>query len=300
MGEVFTFRIGEEDSGRRVDDFLASRFGGLSRMRLANVVARGACRVNHVEAQSGNRLSAGDVVVIELEFSTATAMTPEPIPIEIIFEDDHIIVLVKPSGLLVHPTRQVKSGTLANALAYHLNRVQLDSTLRVEAESPNARSETGDSQPAVRPGIVHRLDKATSGLMVVAKTSRALTVLWRHFARRMVEKRYLALVHGEVGDSEGTIIAPIGRDENRRPRWGVLEGGKHAETRFHVVERMANGTLIELEPVTGRTNQLRIHCAHIGHPIVGDAERWGEGDAGIREDGVAASPCPRVSASRSS
>jgi 23S rRNA pseudouridine1911/1915/1917 synthase len=118
--------------------------------------------------------------------------------------------------------------------------------------------------------MVHRLDRATSGLIVIAKTPRALTVLSRHFRKRLVEKRYLALVFGDVEEESGSISAPIGRDPDQLPRWRVMESGKVAETRFTVLERLERATLLELEPVTGRTNQLRIHCAHIGHPIVGD------------------------------
>src|SRR5262249_15626694 len=116
----------------------------------------------------------------------------------------------------------------------------------------------------------HRLDRATSGLIVVAKTPRALTVLSRHFRKRLVEKRYLALVNGELEQEAGAINTAIGRDPDQQPRWRVLERGKPAETRFKVLERLERASLLELEPVTGRTNQLRIHCAHIGHPIVGD------------------------------
>ncbi|HSB10055.1 MAG TPA: RluA family pseudouridine synthase, partial [Blastocatellia bacterium] len=192
-------------------------------------------------------------------------MYPEPIPLEIVHEDEQIVVLLKPSGMLVHPTIGVKTGTLANALAYHLNKRMIE-----EGEWPDPRSSTPNSQRSVRPGLVHRLDRATSGLMVIAKTPRSLTTLSRHFRRRLVEKRYVALVWGDVELDAGTIDAPIGRDPDGRPRWRVMEGGKGSETRFRVLERRRAATLLELEPVTGRTNQLRIHCARIGHPIVGD------------------------------
>ncbi|MGB8508965.1 MAG: RluA family pseudouridine synthase, partial [Pyrinomonadaceae bacterium] len=122
----------------------------------------------------------------------------------------------------------------------------------------------------VRPGLVHRLDRATSGLMVVAKHQRALSILSRHFHARLVEKRYLALVRGSPAEDFCEISAPIGRDAEAHPKWRVMEDGKHAETRLRVLERRRDVTLVELEPVTGRTNQLRIHCAHAGHPIVGD------------------------------
>jgi 23S rRNA pseudouridine1911/1915/1917 synthase len=274
MNQVYKFTISDRDRGRRLDEVLAARFGFVSRMRLANLVAAGACVVNNEPAQSGRRLRVGDLIEFELVDSGPTSMSPEPTPLEIVHEDDEILVVVKPAGMLVHPTMQVKSGTLANALAYHLNRrtpevARIGDRNQPTGEDPEPISP--DSMPAtIRPGLVHRLDKPTSGLMVVAKTARALRVLWRHFNRRMVEKTYTALVHGEIEDDFGTIVAPIGRDTTRKPFWGVLETGKPAETRFKVVERFGGFTLVEMEPVTGRTNQLRIHAAHAGHPIVGD------------------------------
>ncbi|MCA1613694.1 MAG: RluA family pseudouridine synthase [Acidobacteria bacterium] len=209
---------------------------------------------------------AGDRVGLTVEDDAAPgAMTPEPMPLDIIHEDAHLLVVVKPAGVLVHPTRGVKGGTLANGLAHHLNA-----------------SRGADELAAfVRPGIVHRLDRETSGLLAVAKTQRALSSLSRLFQRRRVEKRYLALVSGRVAAGPSTIEADIGRVEEGTPWWRVVEaGGRAAETRLRVVEARASTSLVELEPVTGRTNQLRIHCAHAGHPIVGDA--WYGGRAGPR------------------
>lgn len=199
-------------------------------------------------------------------------MTPERAPLEVVHEDEHIVVVVKPSGQLVHPTRGVKRGTLANALAYHLNRTHI-SEGGVMIDDSYALI---NHHSFVRPGLVHRLDRDTSGLLVVAKTQGALSRLSQHFQRRLVSKRYAAVVAGLVEQDELTIDAPIGRDEDARPRWRVLESGKEAETRLRVIERGAGRTLVELEPVTGRTNQLRIHCAHAGHAVVGDALYSGE------------------------
>jgi 23S rRNA pseudouridine1911/1915/1917 synthase len=287
------FVVGAESDGRRLDEFLAERLHGLSRMRIAGLVAAGACAVNGAAAHGGWRLRAGDVVEPAFALEGPNAMTPEPLPLAVVYEDAHLVVVDKPAGMLAHPTRGVKSGTLANALAYHLNRLRIaDCALRNEegdaASTPESaspsESSTSDGQsfnatnpPSAvpspqwtRPGIVHRLDRATSGLMVVAKTQEALSRLSRHFHRRLVEKRYLAVVHGLVGADELTICAPIGRVAERAPAWGVTETGKPAETRLRVVERGRGLTLVELEPVTGRTNQLRIHCAHAGHAIAGD------------------------------
>lgn len=257
------FRVDEASAGRRLDEFLAARLHHLSRMKIETLLTRGACAVNAVVRHAGHRLAAGDAIEVALTNGREpNSMTPEALPLDIVHEDADLLVVVKPAGMLVHPTRGVKTGTLANALAHHFNQSR--------------------SADFIRPGIVHRLDRATSGLMVVAKTQRSLSILSRHFHHRLVEKRYLALVRGVVAADEMIIEAPIGRDPeaSAQPFWKVLETGRHAETRLRVIERRSATTLVELEPVTGRTNQLRIHCAHIGHPIAGD--EWYGGDAHAR------------------
>jgi 23S rRNA pseudouridine1911/1915/1917 synthase len=308
MGMKSRFQVGAESSGQRLDEFLAERVETLSRMHIAALLARGACSVNGEESRAGRRLRAGDAVEVGVACGVANSMTPERAPLEVVHEDEQIIVVIKPAGLLVHPTRGVKRGTLANALVYHLNRLRIaDCGLRIDEDgfsndeggltedevkrgshpSSNPQYEIRDPKSKspqseiripqlIRPGIVHRLDRDTSGLMVVAKTRDALSRLSQHFQRRLVEKRYAAVVAGRVEREELTVDAPIGRDEDARPRWLVTESGKRAETRLRVVERRGERTLVELEPVTGRTNQLRIHCAHAGHAIVGDTLYAGE------------------------
>ncbi len=283
------FQVGVEAAGQRLDDFLAERVATLSRMHIAALLARGAVEVNGDAASAGRRLCAGDAVEVCNAGEVLNSMTPERAPLEVVHEDEHIVVVVKPPGQLVHPTRGVKRGTLANALVYHLNRMRIaDCGLQIdegglsedeESASPhpsNPQAEIRNPQSLVRPGLVHRLDRDTSGLMVVAKTQAALSRLSQHFQRRLVEKRYTAVVAGRVEPEELTVNAPIGRDEEARPRWRVMESGKYSETRLRVVERRGARTLVELEPVTGRTNQLRIHCAHAGHSIVGDTIYSGE------------------------
>ena len=273
----FQFRITHEESGQRLDEFLASRVGSISRMRIATLLEKGACLVNQTVAVAGYHVASGDLIEVAFDHDTPTAMSPEPIDLEIIHEDPHLLVVVKPAGMLVHPTRGVKTGTLANALAWHLNRSHLENVGRLVDSKTDSFFDVPDVPSVVRPGLVHRLDRATSGLMVIAKTQRALTILSRHFHRRLVEKRYLALVHGNVSQDSFEIISPIGRDAERRPRWSVMESGRHAHTRIEVRHRMGEATLVELEPVTGRTNQLRIHCASVGHPVVGDDLYGGAG-----------------------
>jgi 23S rRNA pseudouridine1911/1915/1917 synthase len=244
--------VGPDEAGLRLDAFLAGRFGEISRMRLRQAIAEGEVTVNGVGQTAGWKLRAGDVVQVEFGDVGPTAMTREAIPVPILFEDPHLVVVEKPAGMVAHPTAHWRGGTLVNALAYHFNR------------EPGA--------PVVRPGLVHRLDRLTSGLMVVTKSDTMLSRLTAQFHDRQVEKRYMALVYGEIPGDEGSISAPIGRDASLRPRWGVRPEGRPAETRFRVAERLPGWTLLEMEPVTGRTNQLRIHAAHAGHPIVGDPE----------------------------
>lgn len=203
------------------------------------------CLVNGTAQLPGYCLRPRDCIEIELDRNAPTAMTPEPLSLTVLYEDEWLIVVDKPAGMLVHPSRDVKSGTLANALAHHFGS-------------------------GVRPGFVHRLDQATSGVLLVAKSSAILTHLARDFQSRMVGKQYLARVAGVVAHDQ-MIDAPIGRDGAEQPPWNVRADGKSARSRLRVLEQDATESLLELEPLTGRTNQLRIHCAHIGHPIVGDA-----------------------------
>ena len=275
----------------RLEDFLFERFPGLSRMYLRGIVRDQKCEVNGRLENVGYRLRAGDFLEVELDLTRENSMRPENVPLDIVYEDEHLVVVNKPAGMLVHPTNRDKNGTLLNALVFHLNaergtrNAEFDgSQARCEDELGNA-DQAGTSNSAfrvphsalgafIRPGLIHRLDKQTSGLIVIAKSIRAHRSLSRQFQRKFVEKKYLALVDGVVGKDEGSIVAAIGRFADEK-RWGVKEGGKHSETRFRVLERRADSTLLELEPVTGRTNQLRIHCASIGHPIVGDVSRGG-------------------------
>ncbi len=256
----------------RLDLFLFDEITTVSKMYLRNSVKKGECKVNgNIEMRGGYHLKKGDLVEIEVDLEAETAMKPENISLEIVFEDEEIIVVNKPAGMLVHPTFAQKTGTLLNALAFYFNNKNqlriIDYELRGKV---NVRSAIPNSLPKiVRPGLVHRLDRETSGLMVIAKTKRAHGILSDHFGRRLIKKKYLALVEGNVENDYGIINAPIGRFEDEK-NWGVKADGKFSETLYRVLERFSKKTLLELEPVTGRTNQLRIHCAFLGHPIIGD------------------------------
>ena len=223
-------------------------------MYIRDVIRREKCQVNGRVENKGKRVSSGDFVEIELELERENAMRPESIPLDILYEDDEIVAINKPAGLLVHPTHREKTGTLLNALSYYLNRDQEENT--------------------VRPGLVHRLDKETSGLMMVAKNTRSHRILAGQFQRKTVVKYYLALVKGVLIEKEGTIDAPIRRFAEKK-EWSVSADGSPATTLYRVLQANDEASLLELRPITGRTNQLRIHCAFIGHPIVGDVKRGG-------------------------
>lgn len=256
MSERFEFQVQPKDFKKRLDEFLFAEFPFLSRLYLRELVRDEKCAVNGRWESRGYLLRTNDFIEIEVDRARQTSLQPEAIPLDIIFEDAEFLVVNKPSGMLIHPTVRIRTGTLLNALAHHLNV---------------SKEEAADFR---RAGLVHRLDKGTSGLVVIAKTGRAHRILCSHFQRKLVEKRYFALVEGVVAENAGTIDAPIGRFAEER-LWNIKEDGKRAVTNYWVKKRFGDKTLLELEPVTGRTNQLRIHLAHVGHPIFGDIKYGG-------------------------
>jgi len=236
----------------RLDEFIAKELPKLSLTRIRRLITEGDVLVNGTASLKGERLNRHDKVSVKLFAAEKSAATPEPIPLDILYEDADLIVVNKPVDLLVHPSNSEKSGTLLNRLAYYFWE-----TL---------------GEP-VRPGLVLRLDRNTSGVIVIAKTPRAHRTLSKHFRERWVKKMYVALVSGVVKQDSGEIDAPIGSNPDKWPHWGVLpveQGGRTAHTRYRVKQRFARHTLLELEPLTGRTHQLRIHCQLLGHSIVGD------------------------------
>jgi len=246
----FEFEAGAEK--QRLDEFVATRLPKISLTRIRRLIAEGDVLVNNEKSLKGVRLQPGDRVSVKIFAAEKSSATPEAIPLDILFEDEHIIAVNKPAGLLTHPSNTEKSGALTNALAWHFWQT---------AGEP------------IRPGLVHRLDRNTSGVMIIAKTPRAHRTLSKHFRERWVKKFYLALVSGRVEKDSGEIDAPIGSDPKVWPHWRIIpesEGGKSARTIYRVKRRFKAHTLLELEPLTGRTHQLRIHCDLIGYPIVGD------------------------------
>jgi len=252
MPESLTVEPGA--AGRRLDLWLVTKLPDLSRTRLKALVAGGRVSVDGRAVKASTRLKAGQRVVVDIPPAPPETLTAESIPLRVIYEDSDVLVLDKPARLVVHPGAGQRTGTLAHALLAH------------------APSTAGVGGPR-RPGIVHRLDKGTSGLLVVAKSPRAYARLTEQLAARRVTRRYLALVHGELRQAEGTIDAPIGRHPRHRTRMAVLPPGKgkRAVTRFRLLERFKGFTYLEAQLETGRTHQIRVHLASLGHPVVGDA-----------------------------
>ena len=255
--EVQTFKIDSHDAGSRLDAYLASHIEGWSRARLQRLIEAEDVLVNGKAAKPSYKLREHDELEVELIAPVSTSFVPEPIPIEIVYEDETLVVVNKPAGLVVHPAAGIHSGTLANALAYHFQQLP-------------------DSGAGVRPGIVHRLDRDTSGLLVVAKTEAALEYLSDQFRDRTVFKSYVALVHGRVGADSGRIDQPLARDPSNRTRMAVVRGGRSALSLFRVRQRLDRFTLLDVELKTGRTHQIRVHLAWLKHPVVGD-ETYGAG-----------------------
>jgi 23S rRNA pseudouridine1911/1915/1917 synthase len=250
-GKRFVFEVAEAESGERLDVFLSEQDISLTRSQVKRLADEGKVWVNSLNTKAGYRLRTGDSVVILKEAPREYSLVPEEIPLDILFEDKAIVVVNKPPGMVVHPAAGNYQGTLVHALLFHCKDL----------------SGIGG---VLRPGIVHRLDKNTSGLMVVAKSDQAHTGLVKQFKKHLVKKDYRALVHGDV-KAEGVVDLSIGRHPVDGKRMSTKSRrGKEALTRWKVVERYGPATLLDIEIETGRTHQIRVHMNAVGHPVVGD------------------------------
>jgi 23S rRNA pseudouridine1911/1915/1917 synthase len=262
--EERVFIVPAEAAGMRLDKFLADHLADISRSRIQGWIEEGRVTLDGRPARPSTRLDPGQRVRVFIPPPEEVRILPEPIPLDILYEDEHLLVINKPAGMVVHPAPGHTSGTLVNALLARFPAwAELDWW-----ESEEDEEEAGADYP--RPGIVHRLDKDTSGLLIVAKSAGARSALQAQFQARQVEKVYLALVHGVPPAPAGLIDAPIGRDPRQRKRMAVVAEGRPAVTAYRVLEPLGEYALLEVMPRTGRTHQIRVHLAFIGHPVVGD------------------------------
>lgn len=245
------YELTAEESGQRLDKYLAGEMTDLSRSRIKELVQAGEVLVNGKKSKVSYKVQKGDLIQVTVLPLEPLKLEAENIPLDIVYEDEDIIVVNKPQGMVVHPAVGHPSHTLVNALRYHTR-------------------DLADSPEGFRPGIVHRIDKDTSGLLMVAKNAAARESLEKQLAAKSNKRQYLAIVHGNFAEEEGTIDAPIGRNPKDRKQMAVVEKGKSAVTHFKVLEQYQGYSLVECQLETGRTHQIRVHMAYIGHPLAGD------------------------------
>jgi 23S rRNA pseudouridine1911/1915/1917 synthase len=249
--EAQTVEFQIKEPGERLDKAIAVALPDLSRATIQRLIKSGNVTVDGRSSKPSYRVEAGDGVEVHIPAETPPEVLPEQIPLDIAYEDEYLLAVDKPAGMVVHPAYGHQSGTLVNAILAHC-------------------PEAADVGGPERAGIVHRLDKDTSGLILVAKTDETRADLQRQFKRHNVNKSYLALVEGHPSPRSGLIDAPIGRDKRNRKRMAIVKSGREARTGYHIAEFFDDYSLVELWPETGRTHQIRVHMAWLGCPIVGD------------------------------
>lgn len=260
-----TIRVPDERQGERIDQLLVAVLGGQSRASVQRLIREGQVLMQGEPVRSAHRVRGGETIELTLPPPRSSRLRAEPLPLDILFEDGDLVVLNKPAGMTVHPGAGARSGTLVNALLHHCADL----------------SGVGGEE---RPGIVHRLDRATTGVLVVAKNDLAHRDLAAQFKARTVSKTYEALVWGRPRTTSGTIDRPVGRHRTARVKMAIRADGRSARTSWRVIAPLGPVTLLELEPATGRTHQIRVHLMSIGHPIVGDPLYGGRRAGALREE----------------
>lgn len=255
--EAETFLVTPDEAGTRLDQFCQTQLEGFSRSRCQALIEAEQVRVNDKPAKASQKLKAGEAVTILVPPPVEAEVKPENLPLEVVYQDADMVVVNKPQGMVVHPAPGASSGTLVNALLHHIKDL----------------SGIGG---VARPGIVHRLDKDTSGVMVVAKNDRAHHALAHQIGEKTALRQYWAVIRGAMPEEEGRIDAPIARHPVHRKKMAVVEGGRHAATRWKTLETYKGFSLVELTLETGRTHQIRVHLAYLGHPVVGDPVYGGD------------------------
>ena len=247
------FIAGEFDAGKRIDKFLSEEIEDITRSYITKIIDEGGVNVNDKKVKASYKLKPGDELVVNIPEPEELMVEAEDIPLDIVYEDDDLLVVNKPQGMVVHPAPGNYTGTLVNALLRH------------------CKGGLSGINGVMRPGIVHRIDKNTSGLLMVAKTNRAHISLAEQIKEHSFSRRYKAIVHGKFKTPEGTVDAPIGRNKKNREKMCVTqENSKNAITHYKVIEEFENTTLVECILETGRTHQIRVHMSHLGHPVMGD------------------------------
>lgn len=245
------YLIQEDEEDIRLDVFLSSTLKDSTRSYIQKIIENGGVKVNDAKRKSSYKLKLNDNVILDFPEVKKLDVKAENIPLDIVYEDSDVIVVNKPSGMVVHPASGINSGTLVNALLYHCK-------------------DLSGINGIARPGIVHRIDKDTSGVLVIAKNDLAHNKLSKQLKEHTMTRLYLALVEGVMKDDEGTVDAPLARHKTERIKIAVTEGGRNAVTHYKVVERFKNATLLLCQLDTGRTHQIRVHLAFINHPVMGD------------------------------
>lgn len=249
--EIKTFIVEDSDKLNRLDKYLSNELDDLSRTQIQNLIKDGNVTVNDKQVKANYILNLNDEIIVSIPDPVDLDIKKEDIPLDIYYEDEDVIVINKPSGMVVHPALGNYSGTVVNALMYHCK-------------------DLSGINGVNRAGIVHRIDKDTSGLIVCCKSDLAMKSLSHQFLEKSVDRKYIAICYGVINHNLGRIDAPLGRDPENRKRYAVVDDGKHAVTNFKVLERFKEYSLLELALETGRTHQIRVHMKYIGHPVVGD------------------------------
>lgn len=251
--DMITFAAEADDVGKRIDVFAAENYEELSRSGLKKIIDTGGVTVNNKTVKANYKLRTGDIVTMNIPESVPLEIIPQNIPLDILYEDDDVIVINKPQGMVVHPAPGHYTDTLVNALLYHC----------------------GDSLSGIngimRPGIVHRIDMDTSGVIMAAKNNNAHRSLALQLAEHSITRKYNAIVYNNIKEDEGTIDKPLGRNPSDRKKMAVVPGGRRAVTHYRVLDRLGKFTYIEAQLETGRTHQIRVHMTYAGHPLLGDS-----------------------------